>query len=164
MVVPKPDFQAIIRTLADHEVDFIIVGGISAVLHGAPIATFDLDIVHSRESGNLQRLISALERLGAHYREHADKRICPTESHLDSGGHHLLMTSMGPLDLIGAVTRERGYDDLLNESEMMTVGENLNVRVLDLAALIAIKEELGQEKDIAALPVLRRTLGEKNKG
>jgi hypothetical protein len=44
------DFLAILRSLAQHEVEFIVVGGISAVLQGAPIATFDLDVVHSRSS------------------------------------------------------------------------------------------------------------------
>ncbi len=45
---PKPDFLAILQTLVAHRVDFLVVGGICAVLHGAPIANkFDLDLVHS---------------------------------------------------------------------------------------------------------------------
>ena len=48
MKKPKPDFLAILQTLVVHRVDFVVVGGICAVLHGAPIATFDLDLVHSR--------------------------------------------------------------------------------------------------------------------
>ena len=43
MKVPSPDFLALLRTMVEHGVDFIIVGGVSAVLHGAPITTFDLD-------------------------------------------------------------------------------------------------------------------------
>lgn len=35
--------------LAGHGVDFIVVGGVAAVLGGAPISTFDLDIVHARD-------------------------------------------------------------------------------------------------------------------
>jgi hypothetical protein len=46
------DFLAILRTLAAHKVDFIVVGGVCAVLQGAPVNTFDLDIVRSREGGN----------------------------------------------------------------------------------------------------------------
>jgi len=42
----------------------------------------------------------------------------------------------------------------------MDVGEGVLVKVLDLETLIAIKEELGGEKDRAVLPVLRRTLEE----
>jgi len=63
--MPKPsvDYLAILRTLRRHKVDFIIVGGVCAVLHGAPLATFDLDVVHSRELRNLARLRAALEPL-----------------------------------------------------------------------------------------------------
>ena len=56
---PKPDFLAILQTLAKHQVDFIVVGGVGAVLQGAPISTFDLDVVHSRTSDNIDRLLVA---------------------------------------------------------------------------------------------------------
>ena len=46
-------FRAILRTLANHGVDFIVVGGIAAVLDGVPAQTFDLDVAHSRAAENL---------------------------------------------------------------------------------------------------------------
>jgi hypothetical protein len=95
---PQADFTHILRLLAAHEVDFIVVGGVCAVLHGAPIATFDLDIVHSRTPENIGRLLSALIELKAHYRGQADRYITPDESHLAIPGHQLLMTSAGPLE------------------------------------------------------------------
>ena len=52
-----PDFLEILRILSDHKVEFIVVGGVCAVLHGAPVATFDLDLVHNRALDNLERLI-----------------------------------------------------------------------------------------------------------
>ena len=64
----KPDFLAILRTLARHRVEYIVVGGVAAVLQGAPISTFDLDLVHSRQPGNIVRLLKALETLEARYR------------------------------------------------------------------------------------------------
>ena len=64
------DFEKILRVLVKHKVDFILVGGLCAVLHGAPIQTFDLDMVPSREPENLTRLQSSLRELGAYYREH----------------------------------------------------------------------------------------------
>jgi len=62
---PSVDYLAILKTLRPHGVDFIIVGGVCAVLHGAPLATFDLDVVHSREPHNLGRLTAALKELDA---------------------------------------------------------------------------------------------------
>ncbi len=64
--MPKriPDFKKI---LVSNEVDFIVVGGVCAVLHGAPVTTFDLDLVHSRVPDNLDRLILSLNALDAYY-------------------------------------------------------------------------------------------------
>ena len=41
-------FLDLLRVLDRHKVDFIVVGGVAAILEGAPVATFDLDIMHSR--------------------------------------------------------------------------------------------------------------------
>ena len=43
---PHSDFLSILNALSVHDVEFIVVGGISAVLQGAPISTFDLVVVH----------------------------------------------------------------------------------------------------------------------
>jgi predicted nucleotidyltransferase len=160
---PSPDFLALLRTLLEHKVDFIVVGGVCGVLHGAPFSTFDLDIVHSREAGNLERLRKALEALGARYRTPGHKNVKPSRSHLSSPGHQLLMTTAGPLDLLGTIGKGRAYHDLLGETTELDLDEGWRVRLLDLAALIRIKAETAQEKDKAQLAVLRRTLEEQRK-
>ena len=45
----------------------------------------------------------------------------------------------------------------------MEIEPGLDVRVLDLGTLISIKEELGDPKDLAMLPVLRQTLREQGR-
>ena len=65
---PKPNFLEILKVLKEYQVEFIVVGGVCAVLHGAPISTFDLDLVHSRAPNNIDRLMVALKTLDAHYR------------------------------------------------------------------------------------------------
>lgn len=67
------DFETILRTLARHEIAFIVVGGLCAVLHGAPVQTYDLDIVHARTPDNLEKLERALREPGACCREHPQK-------------------------------------------------------------------------------------------
>lgn len=160
---PEPDFLAILQCLAEHDVDFIVVGGIGAVLQGAPIATFDLDVVHSREPHNIDKLLAALDTLDAFYREPAASKIKPGRSHLSSSGHQLLMTRFGPLDLLGGIGAGRDYQELLSESSAMEISAGLKTRVLALSAIIKTKEETGGEKDRAVLPILRRTLEEKSK-
>ncbi|MDQ3253324.1 MAG: nucleotidyltransferase family protein [Acidobacteriota bacterium] len=43
-----------------HKVRYIVIGGIAAVLHGVPRATFDLDILIGASTDNAQRLLDAL--------------------------------------------------------------------------------------------------------
>ena len=160
---PQSDFAQILRVLVAHEVEFIVVGGICAVLHGAPIATFDLDIVHSRNADNLDRLLSALTELGAHYRGQGDRHITPDRSHLASPGHQLLLTNAGPLDLLGVVGRGLGFPELLAHTSSTELGANLAVRLLSLEKLIELKEAAGRDKDIAVLSVLKRTLEERDR-
>jgi hypothetical protein len=157
------DFETILRALADQRVDFIVVGGVAAVLEGAPVNTFDLDVVHSREPGNISRLLAALELLNATYRIQPERKLRPDASHLASPGHQLLTTSFGPLDMLGSIGRSRDYSDLLPHTIELEVGDDLRVRVLNLATLVTVKEETAGEKDVAMLPILRRTLEEKQK-
>lgn len=164
MPTPTFDFVDILQTLAEHGADFIVVGGVCAVLHGAPVHTFDLDLVHCRAPENLDRLLQALHELDAYFREHGERRLRPDRSHLTSPGHQLLMTRAGPLDLLGTISSDRGYDELLPHTLAMKVRDDLQVRLLDLATLIVIKEETGRDRDQATLPILRRTLEEKQKG
>ncbi len=111
MPKPIPDFQEILKVLVSNEVDFIVVGGVCAVLHGAPVTTFDLDLVHSRVPDNLNCLMLSLHALDAYYREREDIRLIPTLSHLSSPGHQLLMTKYGPLDLLGTIGKGHNYED-----------------------------------------------------
>jgi hypothetical protein len=160
--LPTPDFFSIFETLSQYKVDFIIVGGVCGVLHGAPVTTFDLDIVHSRTQENLARLLPALQELEAYYRGRQDQHLKPDLDHLSSPGHQLFMTRFGPLDLLGTIGLGHDYRDLLEHSDEIEIGD-LRLRLLSLEKLIEVKEEMGFEKDKATLPVLRQTLLEKQR-
>jgi hypothetical protein len=153
-------YRNLLQTLSKHAVDYIVVGGVGAILRGAPTSTLDLDVVYSLESDNLLRLAGALEELGAICRTQPERRLVPTVSHLAAGGHNLLMTQFGPLDVLGSIGNGRKYPDLVPHSSTIDLGHGLVVPVLDLETLIAVKEEVGGERDLAVLPILRRTLEE----
>ena len=159
---PDPDFLLILRTLTEYKVDFIVVGGVCAALHGAAVDTFDLDVVHSREQDNLDRLLDALQNLDAYYRGQGDRRLTPKLSHLASPGHQLLVTRGGPLDLLAEIGTELDYEDLLGQTVEIPLADNLNVRILNLETLIMIKEQLGRDRDKAVLPILRRALEQRS--
>ncbi len=156
--MPDSDFLAALRALREGGVEFVVVGGIAAVLNGAPVNTFDLDIVPARDEVNVDRLVRVLGSIDAIYRMQPSRRLRPNASHLSSPSHHNLISSCGPLDVLGTVGRGLSYEDLLPHTIEMEAGGGVRVRVLDLATIVALKEELGGEKDIAVLPILRRTL------
>jgi predicted nucleotidyltransferase len=161
--MPARKLSATLRALTEGRVDFILVGGMAAVVQGAPITTFDVDVVHSREHANIERLLGVLESLDAFYRIQPERRLKPNASHLSGSGHLNLTTRYGPLDLLGVIGQGRSYSDLLPHTTEIEIGDDLRVRVLDLETLIAIKQELAGDKDRLALPVLIRTLEEKRK-
>lgn len=161
--MPERKLIATLRALHDSEVEFILVGGLAAVLQGAPVDTFDIDVVHSRDAVNIARLQPVLEALDAVFRIQPERRLRPNASHLTSAGHLNLITRYGPLDVLGTIGRDLGYRELLPHSVELEISEGFRIRVLDLETLIALKEELAGEKDRAVLPILRRTLEEKRK-
>lgn len=150
----------VLRKLEQSKAEFIIVGGVAAVLNGAPVHTFDIDIVYSASARNIERLLVALASLDATFRIQPERRLRPQASHLAGQGHLNLLTSGGPLDLLGRIGQGLGYDDLLSHCFDMEIAERVRVKVLDLETLISIKEQLGHDKDLATLSILRQTLRE----
>jgi len=154
--MPSPthaDVGELLRRLVDAGVEFIVVGGAAAVLHGAPITTEDLDIVHRRTPENVSRLKNLLQELNAHVRELANRQLVPQESAFLGEGHVLLSTRLGPLDCLGALVDGRGFEELVSHSESFA-DEGSEFRVLDLSTLIDIKTKTGRAKDRLMLPVL----------
>jgi len=162
--MPEGNLRSTLRLLSENHVDFILVGGLAAVLQGVPVSTFDVDIVHSREASNIQRLLAVLEMLDAIFRMQPDRRLKPNASHLSGQGHVNLVTRLGSLDVLCTIGHGLSYEQLLPYSESMNLENGLEIRVLGLEKLIELKEQLGGEKDRAMLPLLRRALEEKRRG
>ena len=161
--MPNSDFPGALRALSEAGVEFVVVGGLAAVLNGAPVNTFDLDIVPARSEQNVARLLLVLGAHNALYRTQPGRQFKPTASHLLSPGHHTLITTFGPIDVLGTIGRGLSYEDLLPHIVRMEIGGGVEVQVLNLTTIITIKEELAGEKDIAVLPVLKRTLEEQKR-
>ncbi len=151
----------LVTILAKHEVGFIIVGGMAAVLRGTPVNTFDLDVVYERSASNIERLLRALDELQAIVRDDP-RRLRLNESHLQSPGHKLMETNQGPLDLVGTIEEAAAFPELVGDSDWIDLGVT-RARVLSLDRLIQIKQRLGRPKDQAMLPLLLATLDETNR-
>lgn len=153
----QPKYLALLQTLHRYDIRFIVVGGVAAILEGAPITTLDVDIVFEKEAENIQRLANALASIHARYRDPAGRHIEPTADRLSRYRVNLLQTDFGPLDILESIGHKLTYTDLTEHTHQRTLAD-LQIRVLDLAKLIEVKEIANREKDRAVLPVLRRTL------
>jgi len=97
------DFEGLLRAFSSRGIRFIIIGGVSAALQGVPTVTFDLDLVLEQEKDNLDQAFEELLQLEAVFREHLPKCMLPERKGLERAGAMLLMTRLGPLDLLGEV-------------------------------------------------------------
>lgn len=147
--------------LSEHEVDFIVVGGVCAVLHGAPINTLDLDVVHSRSPENVERLLRALEELDAWFRDIAGRKLRPNATHLVTPGHQLLDTRHGRVDFLGSLGDGRGFEELIGVTDEIEVA-GMHFRILALDELIEVKRQAGRDKDKLVLSILEHTLRERD--
>jgi hypothetical protein len=156
--VPEPlDPETLFRALAEHHVDYVLIGGLAANLHGSPLVTNDADICPERTHDNLERLAAALRDLDARIRTHAELGglafTCDAEF-LERMKTLNMQTRAGDFDISfepGAFAG--GYDELVGNAVSMTVF-GLPIRIASLHDIIASKEAANRPKDQAALPYL----------
>ncbi|MGH2673524.1 MAG: hypothetical protein ACRDHC_11160 [Actinomycetota bacterium] len=154
------DPQEIFATLERHGVRFVVIGGVAAILHGAPHVTTDVDIVPEEGRNNLARLSAALKELNARIRVAGEPEGIPFDHSAESLARVRiwnLVTDRGNLDLTFVPSGTRGYDDLVRDAKPMTL-RGVEVPVASLADVIRSKEAAGRERDRLVLPTLRRLL------
>ena len=57
-------FQDVFKSLHHHQVKYVVIGGIAAVLYGVPRVTFDVYILIQATPENVAKLLTALEAAG----------------------------------------------------------------------------------------------------
>lgn len=152
---------AMCEVLIDVGVQFVIIGGMAARLHGTGHATVDIDICPSADAENLSRLAAALEQLGARLRVEGDPGGVPFDPHPDTLRQMTTMTLItehGPLDLCFAPAGfPAGYDNLSEGALIVELG-SIELPVASLADVVTSKRAAGRPKDIVALPPLEAYL------
>ncbi len=154
--MPHPasaDLSGLLHALVAAGIEFILVGGAAAVVHGAPITTQDVDIVPRSTPENLDKLSQVLGELDTVVRELSNRRLRPAREHLNVRGQLLLSTSLGPLDCLMTLHDGRGYEELLGHT-IQIEDASLKLAVLDLETLILVKTAAGRAKDRIAVPIL----------
>lgn len=159
----SPSFQQLLPLLAEHEVRFIIIGGIAGMAHGAARATYDIDIVYSRDPDNVKRLVAALQPHQPYLRGAPPGLPFSWDARTVQGGlNFTLTTALGPIDLLGEVAGGGFYEELLPFSEELEVF-GIKCRVVGLEKLIQLKRAAGRPKDFEAIAELQALLDERRK-
>jgi predicted nucleotidyltransferase len=158
------DFLGTLRRLADHDVRYVLIGGLGARLHGSTTVTNDIDICYARDDENLERLASALRSLHARLRgvDHDVPFILDART-LREGERFTFVTDTGSLDILGTPTGTNGFDELFAESREVDLG-GFTVRVASLDDLIRMKRASGRPKDLIEVEVLGALRDEVERG
>jgi len=151
------DLSALLKGLNEAGIEYIVVGGLAAVIQGAPVTTFDLDIVHRRTVENVQKLMKFLKSVDAIHRRPDDKIVHPNETDLIGTGHLLLTTDLGPLDVLAMIEKEQGFDELMPATIEIDYKDH-KTHVLSLETLVDLKRESEIPEDQYRLQVYKETL------
>jgi predicted nucleotidyltransferase len=156
----SPNLEKLLPTLVGADVEFIIVGGVAAILHGSTRATYDVDLVYSRNEQNIQRLANVLAPYNPYLRNAPVGLPFTWEAKtIRNGLDFTLTTDLGGIDLLGEVAGGETYQTLLPHSfEVEAFG--IRFKCIDLPTLIRIKEAVGRRKDQEAIAELRVLLEE----
>ena len=148
------DFSALLRALNGVDVEFIIVGGVAATVHGSARLTIDLDVLYRRTRGNLARVVQSLASYQPYLRGAPPGLPFQWDAEtLQRGLNFTLITSLGPIDLLGEITGGGTYEELLSDTVVVVVF-GVECRCLTLDRLIQVKRAAGRVKDLEAIAEL----------
>lgn len=154
------DPAEILRVLDRHGVEYVLIGGMAAVVHGSAHVTTDVDVVPLDGKENLARLSEALRELQARIRVAGEPEGVPFDHSAESLSRVRiwnLRTDHGDLDVTFEPSGTQGYDDLRRDAVRVRLAE-VDVHVASLADVIRSKEAAGRARDRAVLPGLRELL------
>lgn len=158
------DFRQLLATLAEAQVEFIIVGGLAATAHGSARLTQDVDVVYARSSDNIDRVVRALAPFRPYLRgAPAGLPFVWDRETIERGLNFTLTTTIGDIDLLGEITGGGGYAALAPHAvELDFFG--LPCLCLDLPWLIRVKRAAGRPRDLEAIAELETLLEERDRG
>lgn len=147
-----------LELLVEHEVEFVVIGGVAIRAHGSAYVTVDLDICYERNRENLARIARSLARINPRFRDFpAELPFVWDERTLQQGTNFTLVTALGEIDLLGEVSGLGDYQAVLAHSTHIPIFD-LPCQVLSLEGLILAKRAAGRPKDLLVLPELEALL------
>lgn len=153
--LPRFRPRKLLRRLVEGQVDFVVVGGFAAVVHGSPRLTNDLDICCSSTQANLAALGKVLTELGASLRGVEEAvPFLPDLATLRRTQLLTLESPDGPMDLLAAPSGSPGYASLRRQADRVEL-DRVTVLVASLDHLMDMKRAAGRPKDLVDLEELQ---------
>jgi predicted nucleotidyltransferase len=150
----EPLLIQITQTLAKCRLDAVLIGNAAAALQGSPVTTTDFDFVFRKTPTNLTKLKRVADELGALVLRPYYPALQLYRMTRDRDGLHL--------DFMAKIDGIRSFESLRGRATAVTFGGH-NLLVASLADIIKSKARAGREQDLAVLPILQRTLREKDR-
>ena len=155
MTSPELRASFILGLLTAHGVDFVVIGGIAAILHGSPRVTRDLDVCFARDDANLTVLGRALVVLRAKLRRvDDDVPFTPDADTLRRVQTLTMETVAGHFDILAAPDGAPPYERLRRNADRYDLGA-FAVLVASIDDLIAMKRAADRPKDRADIGELQ---------
>ena len=136
------DFRDFILALNKFQVEYIVVGGYSVILHGYSRTTGDLDIWANKTSDNYTKLVSAFNAFGLSIFDMSEKNFLSNPD--------LDVFSFGrPPVSIDVLTDVKGlvFSECFPHARFQEV-DGLRVRVIEYRDLVKAKKASGRPKDL----------------
>ncbi|HTU80369.1 MAG TPA: hypothetical protein VMF09_16585 [Solirubrobacteraceae bacterium] len=153
------DLRELFRVLAEHAVDYLVIGGVAAQVHGRRRTTKDLDVMPAPEAENFKRLEAALVALDAHPLELGSSAPTPNAEQLRLAPIvPPLATRHGELHILNDVPGATAYAGMRTRA-LTTELDEIAINIVGVDDLIRMKQTTarpGDIEDINALTTVAR--------
>lgn len=157
MTEPEPplDAERILHVLAEHGVDYVLIGGLAVQTHGHVRTTNDADLIPAPDPANLERLAAALRSLGARVLNRGEENTEVTGKMLPRATIWQFVTRDGGIDVMHEVPGGHPFSELSERALRVRLGD-VEVPVVGLDDLIQMKLARGRDVDVADVAALTR--------
>lgn len=144
-----PDtFKELLESLNKNKVRYLLVGGYAVAMHGYPRATEDIDLFVSRDAGNAERVVQALDEFGLGGPE--------LTTDIFTRENSLVIMGVAPLavDILNYL-KDIDFDSAYENRKIVTC-EGIEINVISFDDLIRNKMAVGRHKDLSDVEYLNR--------
>lgn len=149
----EPLLKLAAKLLAKHRLDAVLIGNAAAALQGAPVTTEDLDFFIRRTPLNIRKLRKIADDIG----------VALEQPHYPAS-HLYRMTKRAEslqFDFMVQIAGIRSFEGMRSRASIVEF-DGFRLRVASLEDVIKSKTAAGRLKDLAVMPILRRTVKERD--